>query len=133
MATAKHARPRTNPLRALLKGTALLAATTAVTAAVTVPIGLAAHTMRPAELSQATTTAYVTRTASWWDGRTCEAFMASHGQPGRPGYRAMIRDARHADTYLRVDVALLAKHYSGTNARYVRIDCTMTPDQAASQ
>ena len=54
--------------------------------------------------------------------------MRSHGQPGRPGYRAMVRDARHADTYLRVDVGLLAGHYSGTHARYVYLDCTTTGD-----
>lgn len=80
----------------------------------------------------ATVTTRPAHSSSWYDTATCKAFMASHGQPGRPGYRAMVRDARHADTYLRVDVALLAQHYTGTHALYVLADCTMTPDQAAS-
>ena len=37
-------------------------------------------------------------------------FMRSHGQPGQPGFRSMVRDAKHADTYLKVDVGLLERH-----------------------
>ena len=46
--TPRHARPR-RTLREVMKGVALLAASTAVAAAVTVPIGLAQGAVRPAD------------------------------------------------------------------------------------
>jgi hypothetical protein len=68
-------------------------------------------------------------TRLWWDGTTCRAFAA-----GR--IHAMVTDSRHADTYLRVDVALWAhdgKRHAprvtlGLDRGYVLLDCTTTGD-----
>jgi hypothetical protein len=69
-------------------------------------------------------------TKLWWDGTTCRAFGA-----GR--IHAMVTDSRHADTYLRVDVALWAhdgkRHASRVTLEldrsFVLADCTLTGDQ----
>ena len=120
MYAPKHAAPKYSPRHAAPKDHVLVRGA----AAVVVTSAALGTLILPAAAAQAATI-----TAPHGpDLATCQAFMRSHGQPGRPGYRAMVRDARHADTYLRVDVGLLARHYSGTNARYVYLDCTTTGD-----
>ncbi len=114
MYVGKHAAPRHTPRHAFRKAAAVVV-TSAALGTLIIPA------------AQAATVPGIVAPAGP-DLATCQAFMRSHGQPGRPGYRAMIRDARHADTYLRVDVGLLAHHYSGTHAQYVYLDCTTTGD-----
>jgi hypothetical protein len=68
-------------------------------------------------------------TSLWWDSTTCHAFAS-----GR--FHLMVVASRHADTYLRVDVALWAhdakKHAPAQTLRldrgYVALDCTTTGD-----
>ena len=79
----------------------------------------------------ATVTTRPAHSSSWYDTATCEALMRWHAT--HRGFSVIVRDARHADAYLRVDVALLARHRTAVNAWYVDVDCTMSPDQAASQ
>lgn len=63
-------------------------------------------------------------TSLWWDTATCRAFGAGH-------LPVMVADSRHADTYLRVDVALWAhdthRHASTAiqkrDRSYVAWDC----------
>ena len=78
----------------------------------------------------ATVTTRPAHSSTWYDQATCEALMRWHAT--HRGFRVMVRDARHADAYLRVDVALLARHRTAVNAWYVDVDCTMTGDRAAS-
>ena len=52
--------------------------------------------------AHATVSAPTSHTTLWWDGATCKAF-SGYTAPGR--FHAMVVDSRHADTYLRVDVA----------------------------
>ena len=96
--TPKHVRPRRN-LRQVMKGVALLAASIAVAAAVTVPIGLAQGTVMPADRTAvnstmtAQLTAHTTAKPANWTARTCNA---EHAYVSRRGSLAvMISDAAH--------------------------------------
>ena len=113
MYVGKHAAPGHNPRHAFRKAAAAVV-TSAALGTLILPVA-AAHA--------ATITA-----PAGPDLATCQAFMRSHGQPGRPGYRAMVRDAKHADTYLKVDVGLLERHHANADVHYVYLDCTTTGD-----
>ncbi len=109
-----HRKPRRSLVaiaRTLAKGTALLAATTAVTAAVTVPIGLATHSVPPAELHEvtATETAYVTKTPVNWTEQTCHALEAWQGHQTADRLDRLVVNAAHLPkSYLKADVFELA-------------------------
>ena len=76
-------------------------------------------------------------TRLWWDGTTCRQWSAWERKPTAERFRHLVADAGHADTYLKVDVALLADdvrdHASAYTLHvdngYVAMDCTFTPDQ----
>ena len=76
-------------------------------------------------------------TRLWWDGTTCRQWAAWERKPSAERFRHLAADAGHADTYLRVDVALLADDVRDHAAAYtlhldnsfVAMDCTYTPDR----
>jgi len=77
----------------------------------------------------------------WWDGRTCSLFGAYERKPSPARFMQVVRAGGHADPYLRVDVGSWYEDVRhGMPARvlradrgFVRDDCTMSPDEAASQ
>ena len=98
-------------------------------------IALAAGTIgaSPASASVAASS----HTRLWWDGTTCRQWSAWERKPSAERFRHVVQDSRLANTYLEVDVALLADdvrdHASAYTLHvdngYVAMDCTFTPDQ----
>jgi hypothetical protein len=80
--------------------------------------------------------AATTHGTGWYDTATCRAFWAYEHRHASRDFTVMSRLARHADTYLRVDVALWhadrARHATlavrHRDAGFVRDDCTGTGD-----
>ena len=105
----------------LRKLAAAVALGTAAAAAVAVPAGASVTT---------------SHTSLWWDSATCRAFTEYERYGHGIAFHRMVVDSRHADTYLRSDVALWAhdlhRHASRATAAldrmYVFEDCTTTGD-----
>ena len=84
----------------------------------------------------ATPHAAVSHTSLWWDGATCRAFTEYERYGHGIAFHRMVVDSRHADTYLRSDVALWAhdlhRHASRATGRldrsYLWDDCNTTGD-----
>ncbi len=86
--------------------------------------------------AHAASSAPTSHTTLWWDGATCKAF-SDFTAPGQ--FHRMVVDSRHADTYLRVDVAQWAHdarpgdpataEVQVQDNLYVAMDCHYTGDQ----
>ena len=89
-----------------------------------------AFTVGTLAAAPASAAAQSSHTSLWWDGTTCHAFAS-----GR--FHLMVVASRHADTYLKTDVALLAhdlkdhapRTVTALDRGYVAMDCTLTGDE----
>jgi len=75
--------------------------------------GLATGVLPAAAANASAVTAH---DAGWYDTATCRAFSAYERHPSGREFTRMARLARHADTYLRVDIRL----WAGDRARHAR-------------